>query len=156
MKKYKKRSLKRHSKRSLKRRLKRSSKRSSKRSLKKYSKRSSKRSLKKYSRKRSKSSFKRRDGGLGPSKFDLYVKEREEIKNILKGKVVNFLEELQNDDDITEYYKNIKDIEKEFFNYITEYIRKPIKIRIYSLSSPERKTKTYNELKNYLIDKKKY
>ena len=151
MKKYKKRSLKRHSKRSLKRHSKRRLKRSSKRSL--------KRSLKKYSRKRSKSSFKRRDGGLGPSKFDLYVKEREEIKNILKGKVVNFddvLEELQNDDDITEYYKNIKDIEKEFFNYITEYIRKPIKIRIYSLSSPERKTKTYNELKNYLIDKKKY
>jgi hypothetical protein len=82
--------------------------------------------------------------------------EEKEIKNILKSKVVNYdevLKELQKDEDILfEYDNNNERIEEKFLDYIKYYIRKPIRIRIYGLVSPERKTKTYNDIKKYLLN----
>jgi len=130
--------------------LKRSSKISSKRSAKRSTKRSSKRSTKRSSKR----SSKKKDGGLGPSKFDFYIKEKEEIKNIIKRKVVNFdqvLKELQKDEDIlSKYFYNNERIEEKFLDYIKYYIKKPIRIRIHSLVTP--KTEIYKDVKNYLLN----
>ena len=96
-----------------------------------------------------------KDGGMGTSKFDLYIHEKEELKNILKSKVVNYDEilfEIQNDRDILRVYNNNIQIEKKFLDYIKNYIRSPIRIRIYGLVSTKSKTKTYTDVKKYLLE----
>ncbi len=116
------------------------------------SKRRSKRSSKRYSRKMSKRSSKRkRDGGLVSSKNYL-EKEREEIENIYKSKIINFddiVNYLFSDNDIFTKYRYKINIEKKIIEYIKNYIRHPIKVRIYSLIGIY--TPTYMNIKNYLL-----
>ena len=82
------------------------------------------------------------------------MKEKEEIKNIIKRKVVNFdqvLKELQKDTDILFKYNNkVNLIEEKFLNYIKNYIRKPIRIRIYGIVN--KYTETYKDVKKYLLN----
>lgn len=126
-----------------------------KRSSKRYIKRSSKKHIKRSSKKRSKRSFKRsfkrknKDGGLGSSKIYL---EKEEIESIYKNKIMNFddiVNFLFRDEDIFSKYRYKITIEKKLIEYIKNYIRRPIKVRIYTLSGIY--TPTYMDIKNYLL-----
>jgi len=94
-----------------------------------------------------------KDGDLGPSKLDLHIKEKEDIKDIYKSKIVNFDEvfkELQRDGDIlSEYNNNTTNIKKMFIKYIRDNVRFPVKIRIYTCNGS--KTDIYKSVKNYLL-----
>ena len=127
------------------------SKRCSRTHSKRRSKRRSKRYSKRYSKTRSKRRSKRcrKDGGLNQSRL---YSEKEDIENIYKSKVTNFddiINELYKDENISDKYRSKISIEKYLIEYIKENIRRPIKIRIYTLSGHI--TPIYDKIKNYLL-----
>jgi hypothetical protein len=124
------------------------SKRRSKISSKRYSRKMSKRSSRKMSKRSSK---RKRDGGLVSSKNYLEI-EREEIESIYKSKIKNFddvVNYLFRDKEIFTKYHYKSTIEKKLIEYIKNFIRHPIKVRIYSLIGIY--TPTYMDIKNYLL-----